>query len=175
MRALTDLDRLRLFMRRLGAAAAGPSRVYFTGGATAVLLGWRASTIDIDLQLIPDRDDLLRAIADLKEQLQINVELAAPSHFIPELPGWETRSLFIATEGQVSFYHYDFYAQALAKIERGHTQDLSDVAAMLAEGRVTAARLRELFDAIAPSLYRYPALDAKTFAAALEAALARAT
>ena len=171
MRALTDGERLRQFMRRLGDAAEGPSRVYFTGGATAVLLGWRSSTIDIDLQFVPDRDELLRAVAKLKEQLSINVELAAPSHFIPELPGWETRSLFIATEHLISYYHYDFYSQALAKIERGHAQDRRDVEAMLAEGRVTPAKLRELFDTITPQLYRYPALDENSFRRALERVL----
>jgi hypothetical protein len=169
MRGLTEIDRLRQFMRGLGDAAEADARVYFTGGATAVLLGWRPATIDIDLELVPDRDDLLRAIARLKERLQLNVELASPAHFIPELPGWETRSPFIVREGKVSFYHYDFYAQALAKIERGHAQDQQDVAAMLAEGRIEPKRLRELFEAIVPQLYRYPAIDPGSFRKAVEA------
>ena len=37
-------------------------RVYLTGGATAVLHGWRESTIDIDIKVVPDSDDLLREI-----------------------------------------------------------------------------------------------------------------
>ena len=171
MRALTEIDRLHRFMRALGNAAEADARVYFTGGATAVLLGWRDSTIDVDLELVPDRDDLLRAMARLKEELQINVELASPAHFIPELPGWETRSRFIAREGKVSFYHYDFYAQALSKIERGHAQDGDDVAAMLAEGWVQPTRLRELFEAIVPQLHRYPAIDSASLRKALDAAL----
>jgi len=105
VRGLTDRDTLSRFMRALGAAATADSRVYFTGGVTAVLLGWRDSTIDIDLELVPDHDELLRALATLKDRLQINVELAAPSHFIPALPGWEMRSLFITREGRLSFYH----------------------------------------------------------------------
>jgi hypothetical protein len=56
-------------MRRLGRVARRPARVYLTGGATAVLEGWRASTIDVDLKLVPDDDELLRAIVDLKERL----------------------------------------------------------------------------------------------------------
>jgi hypothetical protein len=44
---------------------------------------------------------------------------AAPSHFIPELPGWETRSLFIAREGLVSFYHYDFTPRPSPKSNAG--------------------------------------------------------
>ena len=155
MRRLTEADRLATFMRALGRAAVGETRVYLTGGATAVLLGWCPTTIDIDLQMVPDRDELLRAIATLKDQLEVNVELAWPAQFIPELPGWEARSRFIAREGRVSFYHYDFYAQALAKIERGHSQDRADVAAMLEQGLVVPSRLRELFEEVAPQLHRH--------------------
>lgn len=173
MRGLTERDRLSRFMTALGAAATAETRVYFTGGACAVLLGWRPSTIDVDLQLAPDRDELLRAIAVLKDELQINVELAAPSHFIPELPGWEMRSVFIARHGRIGFYHYDFYAQALAKIERDHAQDRIDVAAMFDHGLIERERLRELFESIGDQLYRYPAIDAAAFRRAVEARLAR--
>ena len=99
------------------------------------------------------------------------MELAAPSHFIPELPGWETRSVFIAREGRIDFYHYDFYAQALAKIERDHAQDRIDVTAMLGQGLVERTQLRELFEAIADQLYRYPAIDPFAFRLAVEARL----
>jgi hypothetical protein len=87
MRELADVRRIRQFMRALGAAARGPGRVYLTGGATAVLAGWRASTIDIDLKLVPDDDALMRAIPALKESLQVNVELAAPIDLNPESLG----------------------------------------------------------------------------------------
>ena len=63
----------------------------------------------------------------LKDRLDVNIELASPDDFIPALPGWQERSTFIAQVGKVTFLHYDFYAQALAKIERGHDFDLSDV------------------------------------------------
>ena len=172
MRELTTRDTLGRFMQALGQSARDSARVYFTGGATALLLGWRDTTIDIDVELVPDRDELLRAIATLKEQLQINVELASPAHFIPALPGWEDRSPFIAQEGRLAFYHYDLYAQALAKIERGHAQDRRDVAAMLAERRVLPERLRQLFEAIVGDLHRYPAIDPRAFRQALDAALA---
>ena len=171
MRGLTDREALSRFMRALGKAATADARVYFTGGVTAVLFGWRDSTIDIDLELVPDHDELLRAIATLKDDLRINVELAAPSHFIPEVPGWEMRSPFITREGRLSFYHYDLYAQALAKIERGHAQDRLDVRAMRDAGLVQTERLRELFAAIESEMYRYPAIDPPSFRAAVEAAM----
>jgi hypothetical protein len=159
-------------MRALGAAAREETHVYFTGGVSAVLMGWRPTTIDVDLALIPDRDDLLRLLPALKDELELNIELASPSHFVPELPGWEARSPLIAREGMVSFHHYDFYAQALAKIERGHAQDRADIEAMLGAGLVQPARLRELFEMVFPHLYRYPAIDPASLRRALDEALA---
>jgi hypothetical protein len=169
MRGVADAERVRAFLRALGRAADVPARVFLTGGATAVLLGWRPTTIDVDLKLVPESDTLLRAIARLKDELAVNVELAAPSDFIPEVPGWEERSLFVADEGRLAVYHYDPYAQALAKIERGHAQDVADVRAMMETGLVAGGRLLELFSRIEPNLYRYPALDPRTFRSAVEA------
>lgn len=159
---------LQQFMKALGAAATSPARIYVVGGATSVLLGWRDSTIDIDLKIIPESDEILKSLPQLKERLLINIELASPDDFIPELPGWPERSRFIQQEGKLTFLHYDFYAQALAKIERGHALDLQDVRHMIRDGLVEPRRLLELFTAIEDQLYRYPALDAATFRRAVE-------
>lgn len=59
----------------------------------------------------------------------------------------------------------------LAKIERGHAQDRTDVAQFLARGLVVPDRLRELFAAIEPRLHRYPSLDPASFRRRLEEAL----
>jgi len=163
MREKVDRPRLEKFLRALAAEADRPVKIYLTGGASAVLLGWRESTIDIDLHFEPDSDRLLRAIPQLKEQININVELASPADFIPQTPEWERRSLFIMQDGQAVFYHYDFYAQALAKIERFHERDVLDVKEMLERKLVDPRRLKELFEAIVPLLYRYPAISPKAF------------
>ncbi len=155
-------------MAAFGAAAEARARVYLTGGATAVLLGWRPSTIDVDLKLVPEHDALLRAIPALKESLQINVELASPADFIPVASGWEDRSPFVADVGRLSFYHFDLYAQALAKVERGHTQDQGDVREMLARKLIEPGRALEYFERIEPELYRYPALHGPSFRSAVE-------
>lgn len=160
-----DIDR---FMTALARSARIPARLYFTGGATAVLLGWRASTIDVDIHIVPDDDRLLRALPELKESLELNVELACPAHFIPELAGWRERSLFIAQEGELGFFHYDLYAQALAKIERGHTLDLADVEQMFRRGFIEPLRLKSIFEMIVTQLYRYPAIDPASFRRAVE-------
>jgi hypothetical protein len=172
MRRLADAGRIRELMRALGREAQQPGQVFLAGGATAVLLGWRDTTLDVDLKLVPDQDRVLRAIPALKESLALNVELASPDDFIPVPAGWEERSPFIAQEGRLTFRHFDLSSQALAKIERGHAQDVSDVAEMLARGLVSREQLRRDFAAIEPVLYRYPALDAASFRRAVEAALA---
>lgn len=156
-------DQVRKLMRCLGRDARGSGRIYLVGGSSAVLVGWRETTVDVDLKLDPEPAGVFEAIARAKEALNINVELAAPDDFIPELPGWRGRSPFIERYGRVDYHHYDFHAQALAKIERGHTQDSADVMAMGSRGLVRAARLLELFEAIEPALVRYPALDPARF------------
>lgn len=168
MRPLADRRRVERFIEALGSEARAPVRIYLTGGATAVLEGWRATTVDIDLKLVPDQDAILRAIPRLKETLRINVELAAPDQFIPELPGWRERSRFIRQVGQAAFFHYDFYSQALAKLERGHDKDLRDVGEMALRGRIESGELLRLFETIEPWLYRYPAIDPATFRRAVE-------
>lgn len=171
MREAADLTRIQRFMRALGAAARGDARVYFTGGATAVLHGWRDSTIDVDVKVVPERDEVYRAIPDLKERLALNVELASPVDFIPVRSDWEARSPFIAREGRLSFHHFDLCAQALAKIERGHARDVQDVAELLARGLVNRVQVEEYFAAIRPDLYRYPAIDPASFRDRVERAL----
>lgn len=167
MRGETDKAKLEAFMAALGKNVRGPGRVYLTGGATALLHGWRQMTIDIDLKPDPEPAGLFEAIARLKDELDVNVELASPDEFIPALPGWQRRSLFIARHGQVDFYHYDPCGQALSKLQRGHERDLRDVQAMVRDGLVQKDQLRELFTAIEPQLVRYPAIDAPSFKAAV--------
>ena len=171
MRQQVTLERIQMFMKALGAVVSSPSRLYLVGGATAVLLGWRESTIDLDLKIIPESDEIFRNLPSLKERLQMNIELASPDDFIPALPGWQERSQFIQQEGKLSFFHYDFYAQALAKIERGHGLDNHDVQEMLKHRLVEPKRLLELFTQIEDQLYRYPALDGPSFRQAVERAV----
>lgn len=163
MREIADRDRIERFMQAISRYTREPTRLYFAGGATAVLYGWRSTTIDVDIKIVPDRDDLMRAIPSLKEELRINVELAVPSDFIPVRQDWERRSPFIDRIGQMTFHHFDLYAQALSKIERGHAQDADDVAALFARGLIQSSELREYFAAVEPSIYRYPAIDASAF------------
>lgn len=168
MRQKITAPRLHDFIKALGVAASTPVRIFLVGGATAVLLGWRDSTIDIDLKIVPDSDQILRSLPALKERLEMNIELASPDDFIPELPGWQERSRFIKQEGKIAFFHYDFYGQALAKIHRGHDADMRDVQEMIQRGLVEPKRLIEFFSKIEDQLYKYPAIDGASFRRAVE-------
>lgn len=173
MRRIVDRERVNLFMRNLGTAVRVPARVYLTGGSSAVLLDWREATIDIDIKIEPEEDAILRALPVLKESGEINIELASPGDFIPELPGWRERSIFITRESTLDFFHYDFYGQALSKLERGHSRDLIDVEEMHRRSLIDPSKLEELFARIGSELYRYPAISPSAFRGAVENAVRR--
>ncbi len=160
-------------MQELAAASGSPGKVYFTGGATALLLGFREQTIDVDIKLDPEPKGAFEAIAILKNRLDLNVELASPDDFIPATADWRERSRHIASIGSVQFFHYDFSLQALSKLERGHEQDLADVTSLVRGGYVTADELKTRFAQIEPALLRYPAIDPREFKKKVEAFLAQ--
>ena len=157
MRKPVDASRLDRFLNVLGSRAATPATVYLVGGSSAVANGWRATTRDIDLYV--EDEGLMRLLPGLKEELATSVELASPLDFVPELPGWRERSPFLRTEGQLTVRDFDFYSQALSKLERGFEQDRSDVRAMIDRGLVDPARLRELFEGVSDQLHRFPGID----------------
>jgi hypothetical protein len=156
MREVADVERIRRFMRAFGAAADISTRVYFTGGATAVLLGWRPSTIDVDIKVEPDTDALFRAIPGIKETLQLNVELASPADFIPVRPGWQDRSPFIGQEGRASFHHFGLRAgpgESRTRPSAGRRRRARNAAAGVDRAGRSLAALRE-HRATTPSVSR---------------------
>jgi hypothetical protein len=173
VREEADRERIRRLMEAFGRAATGRVRVYLVGGTTAVLFGWRATTIDVDFVMRPEDEGILRAIPELKETLRVNLEIASPAEFMPVPAGWEDRGIFVAQEGPVAFYHFDLYAQALAKVERGHRHDLADVREMIARQLIDPRQALEYFERMEPELYRFPAIDARSFRRAVEDAFNR--
>jgi hypothetical protein len=159
MRSNVDPEKIEKLMQALGRNARGSGSIYFTGGASALLIGWRSSTVDVDIRLDPEPPEIFQAIAKIKQDLDINIELASPQDFLPPLPGWRDRSVFIGRQGEISFYHYDFTAQALAKLSRGYTRDLDDVQAMYDRKLFTLENLHYGFEAIEPDLIRFPSLN----------------
>jgi len=66
MRPDANAERIHDLLDALGRRASPGDRLYVAGGASAVLVGWRGATRDVDLRLEGDGDGLLRAIAELK-------------------------------------------------------------------------------------------------------------
>ncbi len=172
-RSLTR-EGLRELMTELACTAPrkGAYRVFLVGGGTAVHAGWRPSTIDADLH--SDQEQVFRDIQGIKERLQLNVEFARPEDFVPALAGSERRHVFLETHGNVSFYHYDPYAQLLSKIVRGFRRDLEDAEHFLASGMVQAEQFRSLVQEIPETEYaKYPALSREAVLEAVEGFLSR--
>jgi hypothetical protein len=167
MRNSITKDIIHSFFKEFSRDFKNNCSVYITGGVTAVMYGWRESTHDIDLKIIPD-SEAFKVIQQIKDKLSVNIELASPDDFIPPLPGWENRSKFIERYGKVSFYHYDFYSQALSKIERGFERDLIDVEALFREKLILSEKLKELFESVEDNLIKYPAIDPSSLKRSIE-------
>ena len=172
-RSLT-VEGLHALMKELARSAPrrGSYRVFFVGGGTAVLEGWRASTIDVDLYA--DTDEIFHDVQAIKERLQLNIEFARPEDFVPALAGSESRHVLVETVGNVSFFHYDPYAQLLSKVVRGFNRDMQDAGSFLESGMVDAKRFRTLVDDIPDAAYaKYPALSRKAVLEAVDDFLSR--
>lgn len=160
MREPLTRERMDRLMRELAQSAPrrGAYRVYVVGGGTAVYLGWRRSSIDVDL--FSDQDVVFREIQQIKERLNINIEFARPEDFVPPLDGTADRHVFIETIGAVTFYHYDPYAQLFSKVVRGFQRDLDDARMFLSSGTVDPVRFRALVAKIPDTAYaQYPSLS----------------
>ena len=160
MRKDATKERIIAFMKELARRAprTGSYKVYLVGGGTAVYMGWRPSSIDVDV--FSPRDVVFKDVQQIKEDLDINIEFARPEHFVPPLKGSTERHVFINSIGIVSFYHYDPYAQVLSKVVRGFDRDLDDARHFVQSGMVDPARLRSLTAAIPDSAFaKYPTLS----------------
>ncbi len=60
MRSNVDSQKIAQLMEALGKEASGSGCIYFTGGASALLIGWRNSTVDIDIRLDPEPSGILK-------------------------------------------------------------------------------------------------------------------
>jgi hypothetical protein len=169
MRNPLTREHLVLLMKELAQSAPrrGAYRVYLVGGGTAVYLGWRRSSIDVDL--FSDQDVIFRDIQRIKESLNINIEFARPEDFVPPLGGTADRHVFIETIGAITFYHYDPYAQLFSKVVRGFERDLEDARKFVSSGTVDPVQLRALVTKIPDAAYaRYPSLSKKGIEAAVD-------
>jgi len=150
-----DRGRIREFLLELSCRFRHTARILLVGGTTMVYEGLRGKTLDIGVKLVVEpryHGELIRAIRDLKDELDVNVEEAAPDEFIPLPSGSDRRHEYVGRFGEIDGYHYDLYSTALSKIERGRTQDIEDVLDLLRAGRIRWEELSSFFDEILPAV-----------------------
>ncbi len=160
MRTELTRERLAALMSELARTAPrrGHYRVYLTGGGTAVWMGWRESSIDVDLST--DDEAVFRHIQSIKDRLNVNIEFARPDDFVPALERSDDRHILIQTAGSISFFHFDPYTQLLSKIVRGFRRDLDDAHQFLRSGLVDPREFQRLVKAVPESIYaKYPHLS----------------
>src|SRR5258705_2141519 len=103
LRQPVSRERIEEFLRWLGAHYRRRARLFLVGGTTVVYEGLRRQTMDIDLAIEVAADDhaaLLAILREARNTLDINIEEAAPSDFIPLPAGYAERHQFIGRYGQ---------------------------------------------------------------------------
>ena len=126
--------------------------------------GAMAATLDIDLWLdVRDEHEVQTALQQLKNALDVNVELASPGDFIPLPAAWQSAARYVGRYGPLDVFYFDFYSLALSKIEHGTERDLEDVELLARQGLVTRERLDAAFQEILPQvgMGRYFNVDAR--------------
>ena len=68
MRSNVDSQKIEQLMEALGKEARSSGCIYFTGGASALLIGWRSSTVDIDIRLDPQPSGIFQPTFRSSEQ-----------------------------------------------------------------------------------------------------------
>jgi hypothetical protein len=170
LRPPIDRAAIEQFLQRLGREVTAPGRIYLVGGAALVhrlVRGEGATTMDIDLALdVSNEDAVQTALRQLKQALNLNIELASPGDFIPLPANWQQHAPFIGRYGVLDVFYFDFTSLALSKIARGTERDIQDVALLAQQGLITRDQLDTAYAEILPHMGhgRYFNLDAQRFA-----------
>ena len=110
MRPEVDQNRIEGFLLRLGQEHQ-PGRLFLVGSSALVHKGLRARMVEVDIAIeADDAGTLFDAVRRLKDEMQINVELASPGDFVPLPAGWHERSLWVGRYDALDVFYFDFYA-----------------------------------------------------------------
>jgi hypothetical protein len=167
MRPGVDKGAIESFLQQLGRAFRKQARLYLVGGAALVHLGVRPGfTQEVDIQVSgANEGELIVAIQQLIQQMQVNVEFASPMDFIPLPSQWEMGAQFAGRYGKIDVFYFDFYCIALSKIERGNNRDIADVKLLVHEGIITLSELDIAYQEVLAQLGkgRYPRVTPQRF------------
>jgi hypothetical protein len=159
MRPKVDKARIEDFLKNLGRNFRKSGRLYLVGGAALVHSGVRSgSTLDIDVEIAGENEgEMIDAIRQLIQQMNINVEFASPGDFMPLPKHWLTQSQYVGRYGAIDVFYFDFYSIALSKMQRGSDLDINDVKLLLQQRVITLEGLdsayQEVFAQLRESSY----------------------
>ena len=123
-------------------------------------------TQDIDIQVSgANEGELIVAIQRLIQQMQVNVEFASPSDFMPLPSQWESHARYVGRYGGVDVFYFDFYSIALSKIERGNNRDIADVKLLVQQNIITLDELDTAYQEVLAQLGqgKYPRVTPQRF------------
>jgi hypothetical protein len=162
-----DKRSIESFLQQLGRTFRKWGCLYLVGGAAIVHAGIRPGfTQDIDIQVSGENEgELIVAIQQLIQQMQINIEFASPGDFIPLPSQWEMHAQYVGRYGGVDVFYFDFYSIALSKIERGNNRDIADVKLLVKQGIVSLDELDVAYQEVLSQLGqgRYPRITPQRF------------
>jgi hypothetical protein len=149
------------FLNALGKVFRKPGRLYLAGGAALVHMGLRpGSTLDIDVVIeTTAEDEMVKAIRQLVEQMQLNIEFSSPEDFIPLPSQWMAHAKYIGRYGSLDAFYFDFYSLALSKISRGSDRDLIDIKLLVQQKIITMEELDAAYQEVLPRMGKRPYIN----------------
>ncbi len=117
-------------MQVLGREAKGSGCIYFTGGASALLIGWRSSTVDVDIRLDPEPSGIFQAIGCIPV---LRVARAKPAPLTKLGLGICKSGMHPSVDSNWHFSDFCFNAKARAMLanntlhKRNYTSEISEL------------------------------------------------
>lgn len=164
------LAELELLFQRVGERLEEQATLYLIGGMALHFLGNPRPTFDLDYvgaDLPGGQQAFQNLVAQVAEEMQIEVEAVPLEEFLPLPEGAERRHRLIGEYGALRVYVFDPYSIALSKIERGFDTDLADVLFLLRSGVIHWETLQTQAQTVLSEATAY-LIDPQTFQAHLE-------
>jgi hypothetical protein len=161
MRNNAAKEDIEKFLNASGKTFRKPGRIYLAGGAALVHMGLLSgSTLYIDVVIeTTAEDEMVKAIRQLAEQMQINIEFSSPGDFIPLPSQWMAHAKYIGRYGSLDAFYFDFSSLALSKISRGNDRDLIDVKLLVHQKVITVEELDAAYQEVLPRMGKRPYIN----------------
>ena len=94
--------------------------------------------------------DLQRVIAQVADEMNLDVEAVPYQEMIPLPVGFAERHIPIGEFGSLKVYVFDPYSMALGKLDRGSESDLQDIVFMIHRKLIELIELEKIVQAAIP-------------------------